>query len=112
MRYMLLIYGDEKANAGRAPEEMEAMMGTWFKYTEDLRNSGKMIAGDALQPTTLATTIRAAANGPFDRVQMPPPNHSAAQLLRRHRLSQSCRLESAQWLRGLLRHTGYRTLAP
>ncbi len=63
MRYMLLIYGDEKAHTGKAPEEMEAMMGTWFKYTEDLRNSGKMIAGDPLQPTTLATTVRAATNG-------------------------------------------------
>ncbi len=66
MRYILLIYGDyadENAHAGKTPEEMEAMMGTWMKYTEDLQNSGKMIAGDALQPTTLATTIRAAANG-------------------------------------------------
>ncbi len=33
MRYMLLIYGDEKAHTGKAPEEMEAMMGTWFRYT-------------------------------------------------------------------------------
>ncbi len=63
MRYMLLIYEDEKAMAGKAPEEMEAMMGTWFRYTEDLRSSGRMIAGDALQPTTAATTVRVAANG-------------------------------------------------
>ena len=63
MRYMLLIYGDENAHTNGAPEEMEAMMGTWHKYTEDLQSSGKMIAGDALQPTTTATTVRAATNG-------------------------------------------------
>ena len=66
MRYMLLIYGDyadENAHAGKTPEEMQAMLGTWTKYTEDLQTSGKMIAGDALQPTTTATTVRVAANG-------------------------------------------------
>ena len=31
-------------------------MGEWFQYTEDLRSSGAMVAGDALQPTGTATT--------------------------------------------------------
>ena len=57
MQYMLLIYGDEQAGANMSPEEQEASMGEWFQYTDDLRKSGAMVAGDALQPTTTATTV-------------------------------------------------------
>ena len=62
MQYMLLIYGDEKAGMNMSPEEQEASMGEWFAYTEELRSSGAMAAGDALQPTGTATTI-SQANG-------------------------------------------------
>ena len=57
MQYMLLIYGDEKAGMDMSPAEQEARMGEWFQYTEDLRSSGAMVAGDALQPTGTATTV-------------------------------------------------------
>ena len=57
MQYMLLIYGDEKAGMDMTPEEQESSMGEWFRYTEDLRSSGAMVAGDALQPTATATTV-------------------------------------------------------
>jgi len=57
MQYMLLIYGDEKAGMNMSPEEQEASMGEWFGYTEELRASGAMAAGDALQPTGTATTV-------------------------------------------------------
>ena len=57
MQYMLLIYGDEKAGMAMTPEEQESSMGEWFRYTEDLRSSGAMVAGDALQPTATATTV-------------------------------------------------------
>ena len=57
MQYMLLIYGDENAGMNMTPAEQEASMGEWFQYTEDLRSAGAMVAGDALQPTTTATTV-------------------------------------------------------
>ena len=57
MQYMLLIYGDETAAMAMTPEEQESSMGEWFQYTEELRQSGAMAAGDALQPTTTATTV-------------------------------------------------------
>lgn len=66
MRYLLLIYADE-ATADDNPETMQK----WFKYTEDLQNSGVMQGGEALQPVATATTVRAAdgntvaTDGPF-----------------------------------------------
>ena len=71
MRYILLIYGDEKAMEGKSHEEMAAGLGAWFRYTEELQKSGKMLGGEALQPTSTATTVRAAesrtltSDGPF-----------------------------------------------
>jgi hypothetical protein len=71
MRYILLIYSDEKVMEGMSEQEMEAHMGAWFQYTEELGKSGKMLGGEALQPTSTATTVRAnesktlTSDGPF-----------------------------------------------
>lgn len=68
-QYMLLIYGP--AEGGPSPEEQQAAMPKWFAYTEELRSSGAMVAGDALQPTEVATTVRVRdgetviSDGPF-----------------------------------------------
>ncbi|MBW3619484.1 MAG: YciI family protein [Actinobacteria bacterium] len=70
MRYLLLIYTDPDL-APSTPEAMEADMGRWFAYTEDLRNAGVHLAGEALQPATTATTVRVrndetlTTDGPF-----------------------------------------------
>ncbi|MDA0987886.1 MAG: YciI family protein [Chloroflexi bacterium] len=58
MRYMLLIYDNEKAREGMSQEEMAAHIDTWMKYTDAFQKSGKMLAGEALQLTPSATTIR------------------------------------------------------
>lgn len=71
MRYILLIYSDEKAIEGKSQEEMAAEFGAWSGYTEELRKSEKMLGGEALEPTMTATTVRAAesrtitSDGPF-----------------------------------------------
>ena len=71
MRYILLIYDDEKAMEGKSQEEFAARLGTWFQYTEELQKSGKMLGGEALQPTSTATAVRATesrtltSDGPF-----------------------------------------------
>ena len=71
MRYLLLIYGNEQAAADQSPEAQAAEMDAWWKYTSDLQQSGRHLAGEALQPIATATTVRLAngrplvADGPF-----------------------------------------------
>ena len=70
MRYLLLIYADERAPA-KPQDEQAAVMDAWFKYSGAFQQSGKMLGGEALQPTATATTVRLAAgktlisDGPF-----------------------------------------------
>jgi hypothetical protein len=71
MRYIMLIYDNEGAMKGRSKEEISAVMGEWFKYTDDLQKSGKMLGGEALHPTCAATTVQVqrektlTTDGPF-----------------------------------------------
>jgi hypothetical protein len=68
-QYMILIYAPTEG--GPSPEEMQAEFPKWMQYTEDLRASGVMTAGDALQPIDTATTVRVRdgetvlSDGPF-----------------------------------------------
>ncbi len=69
MRYLCLIYLDEKAHAAMAEEEMGAMMEAYGK--EELEKAGAMLGGEALQPTDTATTVQMrdgktlTTDGPF-----------------------------------------------
>jgi hypothetical protein len=72
MRYLLLIYGDESAASGEmTPEAMQAQMNLWTDYTDWLKKNGWHLAGEALQPTATATTVREqngkamTTDGPF-----------------------------------------------
>ncbi len=71
MKYLLLIYDNEQANMSMSSEEMAKNMDEWFKYADDLQKSGKLVAGEALQPTMTATSVRTgnpaplATDGPF-----------------------------------------------
>ena len=58
MQFMLLIYDDEQTWQGFSEEERTALMGEYFAYTEQLREAGAYVAGDALQPIDTATTVR------------------------------------------------------
>jgi hypothetical protein len=68
---MLLIYGDESGRGNLGEAEQEAEMAKWFGYTEEMRSAGVMSAGDALQPTATATSVRdkdgeaMVTDGPF-----------------------------------------------
>ncbi len=75
MQYLLLIYGDERAldeamGSASEAEQAEAMK-AWFDYTDWLVEKGWMRAGEALEPTAAATSVRAATgetvvtDGPF-----------------------------------------------
>ena len=67
MRYLIMIYENE--NNGVQPDDAE--MGRWFGVTEEMQNAGVMIAGEALHPTSSATTVRQrdgkflTTDGPF-----------------------------------------------
>ncbi|MGE0816333.1 MAG: YciI family protein [Vicinamibacterales bacterium] len=71
MRYLCLIYDDEKAMAAMPKADMDAMMGQYFAFTEDIKASGHYVAGEALHPVSSATTLRirngqtATTDGPF-----------------------------------------------
>ena len=67
MRYLILIYENE--NNGIQPDDAE--MARWFGVTEEMQNAGVLIAGEALHPTTTATSVRQrdgrflTTDGPF-----------------------------------------------
>ncbi len=65
MQYMLMVY-DVEANAAKmTEEEAAANMGAWMAYSEKLGASGKMRSGEALHPTTMATTLRGVGDKPM-----------------------------------------------
>ena len=71
MRYLCLIYDEEKKIADMPQAEQEKFMGDYFPFTDDIRKSGHYLAGEALQPVNTATTIRvrngkiSTTDGPF-----------------------------------------------
>lgn len=75
MQYILLIYSNEGADAAAMEKlseaERNASFGEWMSYTEELKKAGVYKAGDALQPTATATSVRLrngeriTTDGPF-----------------------------------------------
>lgn len=71
MKYLCLIYENEQQWATMSEAEANAVMGEYFAFTDTYRESGHVLAGDALQPTATATTVRvrtgkiSTTDGPF-----------------------------------------------
>ena len=71
MRYLCLIYDDEKKVATMSESESNAFMGEYFAFTDGIKQSGHYLAGEALQPVETATTVRVrngkvgTTDGPF-----------------------------------------------
>lgn len=71
MKYLCLIYDDEREWAKLPEAEMEEVMAEYFAFTERVKQSGHFVAGEALHPTTTATTVRVrggktdTTDGPF-----------------------------------------------
>ena len=71
MQYLLLIYEAEKIYATMAPAESEQVNTDYMAFTANIKKSGHLKAGDALQPTSTATTVRVRdgkvqrTDGPF-----------------------------------------------
>ena len=71
MRYLCLIYENEKSFETLPKEEADAVFGEYFTFTEGIKQTGKHLGGEALQPTQTATTVRvrngkiSTTDGPF-----------------------------------------------
>ena len=71
MKYMLLIYDDEKVWAGLSEAESGQLFGEYMRFTEDIKKSGHYQAGAPLQPVATATSVRVrngkplVTDGPF-----------------------------------------------
>ena len=71
MKYLCLIYDDEKLYETMTKEQGDAFMGEYFAFTEGIKASGHYVGGEALQPVSTATTIRirngkmSTTDGPF-----------------------------------------------
>lgn len=58
MRYMLMLYANEKAGAAIPKEEMTKAMDALYAYQQALEKAGAFVATSALQPTWEAKTLR------------------------------------------------------
>ena len=71
MNYLLMIYLNEGAMAKATKADGEQMHAAYGAYTQALIQAGGMKGGDALEPSTTATTVRLAngkpkvLNGPY-----------------------------------------------
>jgi hypothetical protein len=71
LQYILLIYGDETEGTAMSPEDQAKGAQEWVDYTRWLKDKGYHLAGDALHPTSDATTVRVrdgktiTTDGPF-----------------------------------------------
>ncbi|HXK19974.1 MAG TPA: YciI family protein [Polyangiaceae bacterium] len=71
MQYILLIYENEAEAKTRNPEEGKRIFAEYGALTGAIKQSGQFRAGEPLQPTSTATTVRVKAgktvrtDGPF-----------------------------------------------
>jgi hypothetical protein len=66
MQYMLLIYGDERLDQERSPAATQALFAAYGKVTEDMKQAGILRGGEALKPTSTATTVRVRKDKPLN----------------------------------------------
>ncbi len=71
MQYLLMIYQNEVEYAKNDAATTQKMLGEYQTFTQGIIQSGNFKAGDRLQPTTTATTVRVrdgkllTTDGPF-----------------------------------------------
>jgi len=71
MRYLCLIYAEEKRVGTMTKAESDAFTSEYSAFTEAIRKSGHLLGGEALEPAHAATTLRmrngkmSTTDGPF-----------------------------------------------
>jgi hypothetical protein len=72
MKYVLALINAEGGMEDASPEEMKAVMDRWDAYSKESVEKGAFVAGEALQPSETASTVRikegeapTVTDGPF-----------------------------------------------
>jgi hypothetical protein len=71
MKYLCLIYDTESVLVARSKDEVDRMHRDYMSFTDDIKSSRHMLAGEALMPVSSATTVRlrngklGTTDGPF-----------------------------------------------
>jgi hypothetical protein len=71
MKYLCLVYMEQRTLDAMSPDEFNALISESLANDEELRRRGHYVAAQALQPTSAATTLRirggrvATTDGPF-----------------------------------------------
>jgi hypothetical protein len=71
MKYVCLIYDEEKTFAAMSQGEVAALMGEYRAFSDSIRKSGHYVTGHQLAPVRSASTVRvrngkmSATDGPF-----------------------------------------------
>jgi len=71
MQFLCLIYEAETLMATHSDEENGKIFQDYMSFTQEIKDAGSFIAGEALQPTDTATTVRVRdgktllTDGPF-----------------------------------------------
>jgi len=71
MKFILMIHGNESAEARRSEAEMKQVVGQHMRVAQELRAAGKMVHGERLRGQAEATRLRTKAgqiqltDGPF-----------------------------------------------
>ena len=58
MKYLLMIYQDEKARAAETEAQRSQLMGEYMQFMKEIQASGHMRAGEPLRPSSMATCVR------------------------------------------------------
>src|SRR5258708_38184387 len=73
MKYMLLIYNEEKAWGTFSEAQRQGFMGEFMKFTQQIQSAGQWLSSFQLQTTAAATSVRVrdgkrlVTDGPFPR---------------------------------------------
>jgi hypothetical protein len=71
MKYLLTIYDNESMWSDVQPGDVTSMLDGYRKFGEEVNGNGAYVAGEALEPTATATTVRVKdgerllTDGPF-----------------------------------------------
>jgi hypothetical protein len=71
MKYLCLIYDEEKKLHAMTKSEADNLMQEYFSFTKAIQKSGNLLGGNDLQPVQNATTVRvrggkvSTTDGPF-----------------------------------------------
>ena len=71
MKYLLMIYEEEKAWNALSDAERGKIFGEYMQFSNEIKAEGKYVGGNPLKPTSTATTVRVrngkqmVTDGPF-----------------------------------------------